>query len=153
MSRNISPSTRQTTRKAKLIFLEGQHVSIVHYYLQLICLKKKKLQQLSSPGQIVHVKSCIKTKVGKTRSRQSMESPEEKWRWPAVRRTYYTAAGGALRVGPIHPSVQYLRFSRNRKAVEPFNLVKTWRWTRITWGANVRRKGQTQRSRSPGTKM
>ena len=43
------------------------------------------------------------------------------------------------------PSVPRLRFSRNRKAAETSNLVKTWPWTRHTKGY-VKHKGQRSRS-------
>jgi len=65
--------------------------------------------------------------------------------WPFV-----VAALHPVRLS-VRSSVPRLRFSRNRKSVKTFNLVKIYCWTRVTRGANLSNKGQ--RSRSLGTKM
>ena len=46
----------------------------------------------------------------------------------------------------VRPSVPRIRFSRNMKAVQTYNLVKTKRRARVTGGANLSYKGQRSRS-------
>jgi len=86
---------------------------------------------------------------------QTMLKPTQNYRstfYAALPRGAALSVASRVSVRPAgRPSVRpCLRFSRNRKATETSNLVRTYRWTRVTRRANSKSKGK--RSRSPGTK-